>query len=388
MRFLPALPLLLAAATAQAAPCGGSFADFTAAMQAEAIAAGRDPATAKTFFSRLSQDQSVLRADRRQGVFQLDFITFSRRVISQNRITNGRANLKRWASVFDEIQTTYGVPRGVLTAFWALETDYGQVQGDFDTANAIATLAHDCRRPDLFQPQLLALADLYERGDFELGTKGAWAGEVGMVQMLPADILKNGVDADGDGHVKLKSSVPDALTSGASMLVSLGWQAGDPWLQEVTVPADLDWSLTGTETTLPVKDWANRGVTAREGELGRGELPAMLLLPMGRNGPAFLAYPNFHVFLEWNQSLTYVITAAYFATRLEGASIYNAGSPDPGLDGDGMKQLQRKLAAKGYDIGEADGILGAKTRTAVQAEQAAQGLPADGWPTAELLNRL
>jgi lytic murein transglycosylase len=385
----PALAALALFATPlQAAPCGGPWPEFTAAMEAEALSAGRDPASAHAFFSRLQEDPAVLRADHRQGVFQLDFLTFSRRVISQNRLTGGRANLKRWGAVFDRIEATYGVSRGVLTAFWALETDYGQVQGDFDTANALATLAHDCRRPELFQPQLLALAELFERGDFQFGTTGAWAGEIGMVQMLPADILANGVDADGDGAIGLKTSVPDALTSGAKMLASLGWRAGEPWLQEVTVPGDLDWRLTGTDRVLPVADWAVRGVAAREGRLGDAALPASLILPMGRNGPAFLVYPNFAVFLKWNQSLVYVTTAAYFATRLEGASVYAAGNPDPGLDGEAMKALQSKLAARGYDIGEIDGILGSRTRAAVQAEQERLGLPADGWPTAELLGRL
>jgi lytic murein transglycosylase len=358
-------------------------------MQAEAVALGADPASAADFFKGLRQDPKVLKADRAQGVFQLDFITFSRRVISQNRIDNGRANLKKHAAIFDRIEKDYGVPRGVLTAFWALETDFGKVQGDFNTANALATLSHDCRRPELFQPQLLAAVTLFERGDFDPATTvGAWAGEVGMVQMLPADIIRNGVDGDGDGHVRLKTSVPDALMSGASMLRGLGWRAGEPWLQEIAVPRTLDWSLTGSGHTLPVSEWAARGVTARSGDLGAPNLPASVILPMGKDGPAFLAYPNFGVFFEWNQSFVYVTTAAYFATRLEGAPVYRAGTPDPGLDGAAMQRLQAKLAALGHDVGEIDGILGARTRDAVQAEQVRLGLPADGWPTEALLSLL
>lgn len=128
------------------------------------------------------------------------------------------------------------------------------------------------------------------------------------------------------------------------------------------------------------------GVEARNGALSN--LPASLILPQGRKGPAFLAYPNFDVYFEWNQSFTYVLTAAYFATRLGGAQVYDAGNPEPGLGADQMKRLQTKLQARGYDVGKIDGILGAGTRAAVQAEQARLGLPADAWPTQALLDRL
>jgi hypothetical protein len=146
--------------------------------------------------------------------------------------------------------------------------------------------------------------------------------------------------------------------------------------------------MTGTDTALPVADWLKMGVKPRSGEAGTAGLPASLLLPVGRHGPAFLAYPNFKVLFEWNQSYTYVLTAAYFATRLEGAPVYDAGSPDPGLDQAGMKAMQAALAARGADVGAIDGILGSATRAAVQQAQADLGLPADGWPTPDLLNRL
>jgi lytic murein transglycosylase len=383
-----ALILALLAAPAAAAPCGGDFAAFRDAMAAEAIAEGHPPDSARAFFDALRQDPKVRAADRRQGVFQLDFITFSRRLISQDRIDRGRANLKKHAAIFDRVAAESGVPAGILTAFWAFETDYGQVQGDFLTANALATLAHDCRRPELFQPQLLAALTLYERGDLDPGkTRGAWAGEIGMVQMLPADILRHGTDADGDGHVLLKTSVADALVSGGRMLAGLGWRAGEPWLQEVTVPDTLDWSLAATDRRLPVAEWQRLGVSAGEGQLAAG-LHAALLLPVGRKGPAFLAYPNFDVLFEWNQSYVYVLTAAYFATRHEGAPVYKAGDPEPGLDEGGMKELQTLLAARGHDVGKIDGILGLATRTASQKEQLRLGLPADAWPTADLLRAL
>ncbi|WP_224824034.1 lytic murein transglycosylase [Cognatishimia sp. MH4019] len=379
----------MASAASAQTPCGGSFSSYVGQLKSEAVAKGHAPATVDRFFATVRQDPKVINADRSQGVFRKTFIDFSRSLISANRMNNGVANAKKYRSVFQAAQSRYGVPPGVLLAFWALETDYGAVQGNFNTLNALVTLSHDCRRPHLFRPQVFAAIELYERGEFDPArTKGAWAGEIGMVQMLPEDILRNGVDADGDGKVSLKTSPPDALMSGAKMLSNLGWRPNEPWLQEIAVPSNLDWSKTGLDHQLSVNEWAAMGVRPRAGQLASGNMQASVLLPMGRNGPAFLAYPNYRVYFEWNKSFVYVTTAAYFATRLEGAPVYTAGNPDKGLGGNQMVALQKKLAARGHDVGKVDGILGAKTRRAVQKEQARLGMPADAWPTPALLNKL
>lgn len=276
-----------------------------------------------------------------------------------------------------------------MLAFWAFETDFGAFQGDFNTVNSLVTLSHDCRRPELFRPQVFAALELYEHGDLDpRTTTGAWAGEIGMVQMLPEDIIAHGVDGDGDGHVRLRDSAPDALLSGANLLRSLGWRANEPWLVEIEVPDSFDWSLTGLQDTRRVSQWQQMGVRGRNGALPNTNLSASILLPQGRNGPAFMAYPNYSVLFEWNQSFVYVTTAAYFATRLEGAPVYDAGTPDPGLDQGQMRQLQQRLSQLGHDVGGIDGILGANTRAAVRREQQRLGMPADGWPTPELLQRL
>jgi len=387
--MLRTLALILFASQASAQTCGGPLPSFIEGVKQEAIAKGHSTPTIDRFFAGAAIDDAVLRADRAQGVFQKDFISFSRALISQNRIDNGRIYGNRFASTFDQIEAEFGIDRGVLLAFWAFETDYGQVQGNFNTRNALLTLAHDCRRPELFRPQLLAAIELFENGGIDPATTtGAWAGEIGQVQMLPLDIIERGRDGDGDGRVDLKGSSPDALMSGANVLSSLGWQANQPWLQEITVPATLDWSLTGLDKKRSVADWSALGIRPREGQLGDPSLAAAVLLPMGRNGPAFLAYPNFDVYFEWNKSFVYVTTAAYFATRLEGASVYDPGNPTAPLTGEQMQSLQQKLEARGHDVGGIDGILGAKTRAAVQAEQMRLGLPADAWPTAELLSAL
>ncbi|MBE0412653.1 lytic murein transglycosylase [Yoonia sp.] len=384
-----ALAMILLASTANAQTCGGPVNNFIAGVKAEAQAMGLPAATTDRFFQGARIDDAVLRADRSQGVFQKDFISFSRALISQNRINNGAVYGTRYNRTFDTIKTRFGIPRGVLLAFWAFETDFGQVQGSFNTRDALLTLAHDCRRPGLFRPQLIAAIELYRRGGMDPATTtGAWAGEIGQLQKLPREIITQGLDGDGDGIVDLKNSAPDALMTGANVLASLGWRPNEPWMQEIILPANLDWSKTGMNHKASVRDWANAGVRARQGSLGPANLPASVLLPMGRNGPAFLTYPNFDVYFDWNKSFVYVTTAAYFATRLEGAPVYNAGNPSAPLTGPQMQQLQQKLTARGHDVGGIDGILGAMTRAAVQAEQSRLGLPADAWPTLELLNRL
>lgn len=382
--------LALSAGTAQAQQCGGDFGQFVQDLRTEAQMRGHPQSAIDAFFVHASYSQRAIDADRRQGIFTVPFTEFSRRLISQNRLDNGRRNGEQWRPVFDEIENRFGVSRGILLSFWAFETDFGAFQGDYNTLDALVTLAHDCRRPEIFRPQIFAALTLFEEGDFDpVNTVGAWAGEIGMVQMLPEDIVNHGIDGDGDGHVYLQTSAPDALMSGANILSSLGWRANEPWLIEVELPDTLDWFQTGIHTSRTVSEWEGDGVRAKAGgSLPMSSTQASIIIPQGRNGPAFIAYPNFNVLFEWNQSFTYVLTAAYFATRLEGAPVFDAGNPAQGLDGNAMRDLQRRLQAQGYDVGDIDGILGAGTRMAVRQEQQRLGLPADAWPTWELLNAL
>ena len=386
--ILIAAVILFSTTQVHAQSCGGSFNGFLSGVKSEAIAKGYAAGTVDKFLANARIDKKVLKADRSQGVFKLNFTQFAQRVISASRLSKGKANRKKHNATLSKVQKTYGVDPTVMLAFWALETDYGAFQGDFNTLNALLTLSHDCRRPALFRPQIFSALELYKRGDFSpTKTTGAWAGEIGMVQMLPTDIINRGVDGDGDGQVSLKTSAADALMSGANVIAGHGWRANEPWLVEITVPKNLDWSKTGLETSLPVSAWAKMGLKAR-GKMPNGALQASVVLPQGRKGPAFLALPNFKVYFEWNQSFVYVTTAAYFATRIAGAPRFIEGNPDPSLSDSQMKSLQRKLAARGYNVGKIDGILGARTRAAVQAEQARLRMPADAWPTKALLGKL
>ncbi|MFQ5622164.1 MAG: lytic murein transglycosylase [Paracoccaceae bacterium] len=386
--ILSAVFWLAAAAAAAQVPCGGSWRSFLQGVRSEAQARGLPAYSVEAILAGVNQSRKVLARDRAQGVFRQSFLEFSGRAVSAFRLKRAKEMRKRYAAVFDEEERRFGVPREVILAFWAMETDFGAVTGDIHTVSALATLAHDCRRPEIFRPQLFGAMALHARGDFGPDTTGAWAGEIGHVQMLPGDILELGVDGDGDGHVRMKSSAPDAILTAANMLSHHGWRRGEPWLVEVTAPAGLDWSQTGMGSTRSVREWERLGVKPRSGSVA-GNLPAALILPQGRKGPKFLVFHNFtDVFLEWNKSLVNTLTAAYLATRIGGAERYLKGNPEPKLPDEQMMLLQRRLAARGHDVGAIDGILGALTRAAVRSEQARLGLPADGWPTAALLAAL
>jgi len=388
--LLVLLPCPLAAQPpAIGADCGGDFDAWRDRLQLEARAAGLSP-TAIALLDSVTPSDRVLAHDRGQAVFTQDWLTFAGRMVNAYRLKVGRQRLTEHADTFARAEQEHGVPGPVIAAFWGLETDYGAVQGDMDTLEALATLAHDCRRPQLFRPQLLDALRLVDLGWLEPSQlRGAWAGELGQVQLLPSDYLSFGRDGDGDGRVRLKESPEDVIMTAAAVIEHLGWRAREPWLGEVQVPSDMDWSRAGVYLQRPRRDWAAWGLRGITGaELPADELPAALLLPMGRDGPAFLAYPNFNVFLNWNQSLVYSLTAAYFATRLQGAPAVTAGDPEPGLNAEQLTELQRRLVGLGHDVGAIDGILGAKTRAAVRAEQQRLGLPADAWPTQALLSRL
>jgi hypothetical protein len=208
------------------------------------------------------------------------------------------------------------------------------------------------------------------------------------MQFVPTEYFATAVDYDGDGKRNLVRSVPDVLASSAALLKKHGWQGGQPWLEEVRVPADMPWPEADLAIKHPRSQWAAWGVMKADG----GALPAdgvraALLLPMGRLGPAFLAYANFGVYTLWNESLVYATTAAYFATRLAGAPPVRRGSAAAPSRAE-IKEVQERLKQLGHDVGGVDGIIGANTRAAVKAVQQQLGLPADSYPDPTFLTAL
>ena len=382
--------VLVAAAPASAQQCGGGFDRWLAAFKQEAAAKGISQSTLAAAAPLMQFDQQVVSRDRGQKVFSQTFLEFSKRMVEGHRIGQGAQRIKQHAGTLQRIEQQFGVPGPVLVAFWGLETDFGGFMGNIPTLRSVATLAYDCRRPELFRKQLHAALHIIQRGDLTPETMiGPFAGELGQLQFLPEHYLEYGIDFDGDGRRDLIRSSADALASAANYMAKLGWKRGQPWLQEVRVPANLPWEQADVEIDHPRSQWVKWGVQAANGQLPADGLPASLILPMGRNGPAFLAFPNFKIYTEWNQSLIYATTAAYMATRLAGAPRVNPGRGEvEGLNFAETRELQQLLARRGYDVGKLDGIIGSQTRAAVRDMQKKTGLPADSYPTPELLARL
>lgn len=356
----------------------------------EAMSTGLSANVVNSALNGIKLDQGVIQRDRSQEVFAQNFLEFAGKKVSSFRLSNGQKQMQSNAKLFQRIEQEFGVPAPMLTALWALETDFGAVTGDYSTLRSLATLAYDCRRPERFRPELIQALSLVQKGDqTPASMRGAWAGELGQLQFLPSGYNQQGVDFDGDGHRDLIRSKADALASAANLLRHHGWQAGQPWLVEVRVPKEMDWSKARLDNRLPLSEWSSMGVTEADGDPLRPNGQAALLLPVGRNGPAFLAFPNFEVIRQWNESTVYATTAAYLATRLAGAKPLSVGNgPIPKLSISQVRQVQSKLAARGLPVGKIDGIIGDDTRNAVRQAQQELGLPADGYPDDALMSKL
>jgi lytic murein transglycosylase len=357
----------------------------------DAIASGIKPATIQAAIGGMTPDQSIIGRDRKQGFFNQTFLDFYSKLATKAREQNGREYLRKYAPTFARAEKEYGVPGAVITGFWALESDFGIGMGNLPVMRSLLTLAWDCRRGELFREELKAAMKIIERGDLRADELiGSWAGELGQTQFLPQHYYNYGIDYDNDGRRDLIHSVSDIIGSTANFIKSLGWRPGEPWLEEVRITKDLPWDQADLAIELPRSKWAEWGVTGVNGKLPADNLNASLLLPMGRNGPAFLAYANFRVYPLWNQSLSYDITVAHLAMRMAGAPALSRGNGRPidNLSYDQTKELQVMLQKRGFDVGEPDGKLGSGTRKAVKVMQQKLGFPADSYPTPELLGAL
>jgi len=231
-RLLVVLLLMLFATPSLAAQCGGDFNGFVAAMSREAAAQGVSRGVIDQAFAGVAQDQGVLSFDRRQrGTFRKTFEEYASTRVTGGRISGARQRMQRHAALLQRIEQQYGVPPNLLVAIWGLETDFGTGDmGKLPVIRVVTTMAHDCRRTELFQGELLAALRILQRGDLPLRDLiGAYAGEIGQTQFLPSSYIKYGVDYDGNGHVDLRHSVPDVLASTANLLKTNGWQRGQPY---------------------------------------------------------------------------------------------------------------------------------------------------------------
>lgn len=390
---LSVLVYLASASMAQAAGCRSNqpFGAWIEEFTRDALAAGISRQTLASAQPYFIYDQSIVNRDRGQGVFAQSFLQFSDRMAATYRIQKAGQLIQQHAAVFDRIEKEFGVPAQPILAFWGLETDFGANIGDLPTIRSLVSLGFDCRRSEMFQKELLSALKVIQRGDLQPDEmRGPWAGELGQLQFLPSHYFDYAVDYDGDGRRDLLKSAADALGSAGNFLSKLGWKRGEPWLTEVRVPQNLPWDQADLSIQHPRSQWAKLGVTLANGQpLPTDDLKASLLLPMGRFGPAFLAYDNFQIFLKWNQSLVYSTTAAYLANRIAGAAPVQRGTQQiASLDAKQLLELQKLLVARGFEPGKPDGKMGLDTKAAVKQAQIKLGLPADSYPNLELIERL
>jgi len=373
-----------------------SFDRFLADLKQQAAAAGVSQRALAEASPELVYDQGIVNRDRGQRVFGQIFTQFAGRMAAVSRMQQGQARIKTHAAAFARAEKEYGVPPAVIAAFWGLESDFGANMGSLPTLRSLVSLAYDCRRAQMFEKETIAALKIIDRGDLTPEEMvGSWAGELGQTQFLPTHYFNYAVDYDGDGHRNLLRSPPDVIGSTANYIANgLNWRRGEPWLQEVRVPQNLSsgfpWDQADLTIKLPRSKWAQLGVTYRDGKaLANDDMPTSLLLPMGRMGPAFLAYANFAAYTEWNNSLIYSTTAGYLAARIAGSPpMLRPAAPVVQLPFNEIKELQQLLVRAGYNVGKVDGVLGQASRTAIKAMQVKYGLPADSWPTAELLARM
>lgn len=306
----------------------------------------------------------------------------------------GRARAKSLARTLAAVERRYGVPPGIVLAIWGRESGFGAARIPHDAFEVLGTKAWLATRKDMFRKEVIAALEMLQSGHVTRGMmKSSWAGALGQPQFLPTSFLKHAVDFDGDGRIDIWSSEADTLASIAKYLVDYGWAKGRDWGYEVRVPEDVSCALEGPDQGRKISDWAAMGVERVSGRpFPRSELgkEGFLLMPAGRDGPAFIATKNFYVLKSYNESDLYALFIGHGADRIAGGdrSFSAAWGKVGGLYRSDVAAMQRGLEAKGYDVGGADGLPGFKTRRSIGDWQARNGMTPTCFPDKRIVEAL
>jgi lytic murein transglycosylase len=367
------------------------FDAWSAGFYGRAVAAGIAPALIQREFAGLTPDPRVASLDSRQPEFSKPLSDYIRGVVTDGRVAIGRSRAQG-ITQFPDIEQRFGVPREILLGVWGMESGFGAIQGDFDVIRVMATLAAQGRRRDFAESQLIAALEMIGSGEATRGElRGSWAGAMGQTQFIPTAYLSAAVDGDGDGRRDIWGSAPDALASAANLLRQGGWQAGQDWAREVTVPDGFDYSLTEGPKKTPA-EWAALGVTRADGQpwpAADAAVPAQLVAPTGAQGPLFLLFPNHFAIRKYNNSLAYALAVGLLADRMSGRpGLVRPWPQETPISLSDRMTAQRALSALGFDAGAADGLIGLKSREALRSWQKARGLTADGYLSPDMVRRL
>lgn len=368
-----------------------NFSRCIAALEPKARAAGVSAAGFRRYTAGLKPDMGIMDKLQTQPEFTRTAGDYVEMLVSETRIRKGREAMAQNAAVFGEVERQYGVDRYVVAAIWGIETNYGSARGSYPVIEATGTLACVGRRKAYFRDEFVAALRIVDRGDIpESHLRGSWAGAFGLTQFMPTAFQRDAVDFDGDGHRNVVDSVADAMGSTANKLKRGGWQQGRSWGYEVVLPRRFDYLLADKNIRKPMREWAALGIHRPDGRpMPPAGETAYLLLPAGAKGPAFLMTDNFKAILSYNPADAYALAIGHLADRLRGGGPFVQPWPDQrALSRNERSELQKRLAARGYEVGPHDGAIGAQTRAAVRDYQVAAGLPPDGMASGEVLESL
>jgi len=367
------------------------FAQWVANFRASARAAGIDQATLDAALDGVKLRPHAVEQDRSQPEFTRTLWDYLEAVISPRRVAAGQQKLAELRPEADAATARHGVPGPVLMAVWGIESNYGGNYGDVPVIDALATLGFEGRREAWARTELLAALKILQSGDISRDRMiGSWAGAMGQTQFMPSSYLAYAVDADGDGRRDIWGSMADVLFSAANFLATVGWRADAPWGVGVPLPGGFAPGRADTSVKQASAQWSEEGVRTMDGAPLPAMLEASILQPAGARGPAFMVGRNFRVILKYNNSTSYALTVGLLSQRIGGGPGVLATWPRDlrALTSGEMKTLQIALNRRGFDSGTPDGQMGPATRQALRQFQRSLGLPADGFPTVDLLERV
>ena len=397
MRFT-SIALLFASACAPLAfaqPTQAADADFTRCLdqlRAPARAAKVQDEAFTRFTQGLQPDMSVIEKLNYQPEFKLPIWDYLAALVDDERVADGQARLAEHAEVLARVQQRHGVDPATVVAVWGVESNFGRNFGSYPLVQALGTLSCYGRRQAFFRGEFYAALRILQSGDIAPERLvGSWAGAFGHTQFMPSTFERLAVDGDGDGRRDLIDNTADALASTANFLKRAGWQAGQPWGFEVSLPEGFNASGEGRRSKRPISEWVARGLRRVDGSALPQDLgPAGLLLPAGPQGPAFLVFKNFDALYSYNAAESYGLAIAHLSDRLRGAGPFTTPWPtdDAGLSRAERRELQGLLVLRGHDIGAIDGALGERSRAAIRIEQQRLGQEATGRGGQKILRAL
>ena len=318
---LVAAVILVLSWTASAFANDLDFSTWLRDFKLEARQNGISSRTLTTALDHVTPLAHVIELDHKQPEFTLTFDEYVARVVSDARVERGRELRAQYRPILDRVAASYGVASRFIVALWGIESDYGHTTGDYSVIQAVTTLAYDGRRSSYFRGELIAALRILDLGYIDLpNLRGSWAGAMGQPQFMPSSYLRYAVDYEKKGHRDIWHDPADIFASTANYLAQLGWQANEPWGQEVILPPSFDTSLADLDIVKESDEWQALGLRPAAGgtPLAPPSRSASLILPADEGGPAYLVYDNFRTLMRWNHSTFFATSVGLLADRIGG----------------------------------------------------------------------